>query len=92
MLIIFVIVGSSVGKISSKNPAGIGSKAHDFFRTFANNLKHLLFSCLSKSVQRNIRRFNVRDTCETYISAAIRIKFLSDLRFFCDEKLIENIM
>ena len=30
MLIIFVIVGSSVGKISIKNPAGIGSKAHDF--------------------------------------------------------------
>ena len=30
MLIIFVMVGSSVGKISIKNPAGIGSKAHDF--------------------------------------------------------------
>ena len=30
MLIIFVIVGSSVGKISIQNPAGIGSKAHDF--------------------------------------------------------------
>ena len=30
MLIIFVIVGSSVGKMSIKNPAGIGSKAHDF--------------------------------------------------------------
>ena len=29
MLIIFVMVGSSVGKISIKNPAGIGSKAHD---------------------------------------------------------------
>ena len=84
MLIIFVIVGSSVGKISIKNPAGIGSKAN-------NNLKHLLFSCWSKSVQRNIRTFNVRDTCETYISAAIRIKFLSDLRYFCDEKLVENI-
>ena len=25
-----MIVGSSVGKISIKNPAGIGSKAHDF--------------------------------------------------------------
>ena len=30
MLIIFVIVGSSVGKISIKNPAGIESKTHDF--------------------------------------------------------------
>ena len=30
MLIIFVIVGSSVDKISIKNPAGIGFKAHDF--------------------------------------------------------------
>ena len=26
----FAMVGSSVGKISIKNPAGIGSKAHDF--------------------------------------------------------------
>ena len=34
MLIIFVIVGSSVGKISIKNPAGIGSKAHDFLGLF----------------------------------------------------------
>ena len=30
MLIIFVVVGSIVGEISIKNPAGIGSKAHDF--------------------------------------------------------------
>ena len=29
MLIIVVMVGSSVGKISIKNPAGIGSKPHD---------------------------------------------------------------
>ena len=30
MVIIFVMVSSSVGRISIKNPAGIGSKAHDF--------------------------------------------------------------
>ena len=31
MVIFFVMVGRSVDKISIKNPAGIGSRTHDFF-------------------------------------------------------------
>ena len=81
MLIICVIVGSSVGKIPIKNPAGIVSRAHDLL-----GLLLVILRCWYKCVQRNIRTFNVRDTCETYISAAIRINFLSDLTYFCDEK------
>ena len=38
MLIIVVMVGRSVGKISIKNPAVIGTKAHDFLRLLLINL------------------------------------------------------